>query len=353
MKPYTKYLIKRAILLAITLVIATYLTVVIANLGGYVDKILKSQIEMNVAQQLQRNPNFQALPPEKQQEILKRKVDAAIRAAGLNTPYWERSIIYLEKALSLDLGRAMFLHSASGSSHVRDIIFERLPWTVYLFTTGTVISAILGIWLGLNMGRKALTTFDRGLSMYAIVSQSIPPWFLGILFILLFAFQLRIFPPGGIVSRPHTTWTGFTLDFLHHLALPLITWVVVGFGYWAYVTRNLVIHILGEDYVMAARARGLPERVVIRRYVLRPASPPIVTMTALALIASWMGAIITETVFSWRGLGMLYYEAVWSMDAPVIIGLTVMYAYLLVITVFILDIIYGILDPRVKTGGVY
>lgn len=351
MSPYAKYLTKRAVLLIITLIIATYLTILIANLGGYVDEILKSQIEMEVAQQLARNPEFQALPAEKQEEMMRRMVEARIKAMGLDKPFLERSFIYFEKALTLDLGRAMTIRSASGSKCVRDIIFERLPWTVYLFTTGTLLSAVIGIFLGLRMGRRALSTFDRGASMYAIVSQSIPPWFLGIIFILVFAFQLRIFPPGGLVSRPHEEFLGFLLDFLHHLALPLITWVIVSFGYYAYVTRNLVIHILGEDYVMAARAKGLPERLVMRRYVLRPASPPIVTMTALALIYSWMGAIITETVFDWPGLGRLYYEAVWAMDAPVIIGLTVMFAYLLIVTVFILDIIYGILDPRIRVGG--
>jgi len=350
---YSRYLAKRGVLLIVTLIIAVYLTVVIANLGGYVDKIVKDQIERDVTQQLARNPSFQRLPPAKQEAMIKQRIQARIKAAGLDKPFMERSFIYMENALTLNLGRAMFLHSASGSKYVRDIILERLPWTIYLFTTATMISAAIGIILGLYMGKGALSLLDRVVSMYAVISQSIPPWFLGIIFLLVFAFQLRIFPPGGIISQPHSTWIGFTIDFLHHLALPLITWVVVGFGYWAYVTRNLVIHILGEDYVTAARAKGLPEKLILRRYVLRPASPPIVTMTALALIASWMGAIITETVFSWGGIGMLYYEAIWSMDAPVIIGLTVIYAYLLVITVFVLDIIYGLLDPRVKVGGGY
>ncbi|PCN50002.1 hypothetical protein B6U99_06810 [Candidatus Geothermarchaeota archaeon ex4572_27] len=227
MSPYAKYLTKRAVLLIITLIIATYLTILIANLGGYVDEILKSQIEMEVAQQLARNPEFQALPAEKQEEMMRRMV-ARIKAMGLDKPFLERSFIYFEKALTLDLGRAMTIRSASGSKCVRDIIFERLPWTVYLFTTGTLLSAVIGIFLGLRMGRRALSTFDRGASMYAIVSQSIPPWFLGIIFILVFAFQLRIFPPGGLVSRPHEEFLGFLLDFLHHLALPLITWVMTG-----------------------------------------------------------------------------------------------------------------------------
>jgi len=348
---YASYLAKRALVLFLTLIIATYVTVLIANLGGYIDNILRHQIEFEVSSELARNPQFHSLPEEKQKELRDEMVNARIKAAGLDRPFLERSLIYLRQALTLDLGRAMFLKSAGGSSRVRDIIFERLPWSVLLFTTGTAVSSLIGVYLGLQTGRKALSKFDRGVTTFAILTSVIPPWFLGIIFILVFSFWLGIFPAGGIISRPHESLMTWLPDFLHHLALPLIVWVFTYFGYWAYVTRNLVIHILHEDYVMVARAKGLPENLVMRRYVLRPAAPPIITMISLALISSWMGAIITETVFSWPGLGRLYYEAIWSMDAPIIIGETVMYAYLLIATVFILDIIYGLLDPRVRARG--
>jgi len=105
---------------------------------------------------------------------------------------------------------------------------------------------------------------------------------------------------------------------------------------------------MDEDYVYAARARGLPEKKILNRYVLRAASPPTVTSLALTIIASWQGAIITETVFNWPGLGRLFFEAITRLDAPVVIGLTAIYAYLLVGTVLILDLIYGLLDPRVR-----
>jgi peptide/nickel transport system permease protein len=341
---------KKAIVLVVTLILATYATTLIANFGGHIDNILRTQIEFEVSTELARNPQFHALPEEKQKELRGQLIESRIKAAGLDKPFFERSLIYLRQALTLDLGRAMFLTSASGSTRVSDIILERLPWSVLLFTTGTTLSAIIGVYLGLHMGRRALSKFDRSVTMFAITTSTIPPWFLGIIAILVFSFWLGIFPPGGIVSYPHESWTSWLLDFLHHLALPLIVWVFTYFGYWAYITRNLVIHILHEDYVMAARAKGLPEGTVMRRYVLRPAAPPVITMITLALIMSWMGAIITETVFSWPGLGMLYYEAIWSMDAPVIIGETVIYAYILIATVFALDIIYGILDPRIKVG---
>ncbi len=140
----------------------------------------------------------------------------------------------------------------------------------------------------------------------------------------------------------------YTLDVLYHMALPLFTITLSLFGSWSYTTRNLVLQIMDEDYVYAARSKGLPEKTVLNRYVLRAASPPTVTALALTIIASWQGAIVTETVFNWPGLGLLYFNAIIYLDAPVVIGLTAIYAYLLVLTVFILDLIYGLLDPRVK-----
>lgn len=318
MRGLARYLAKRIPILLITVLIATYATVLIANMGGYVDRILRTQIEWEVSQELARNPSFRALPEEQQEKLRQELIEARIKAAGLDKPFLERSLIYLVQALSLDLGRAMFLRSAGGSSRVRDIILERLPWSVLLFTVGTVVSAGLGIFIGLQMGQKALSKFDRLMTVFAIITTVIPPWFIGIFFLLIFAFQLGILPSGGIVSKPHENPLEFLADFLWHSILPLFTWVFTYFGYWAYVTRNLVIQILHEDYVTAARAKGLPENLVMRRYVLRPAAPPIITMVALAVIMSWMGAIITETVFSWPGLGTLYWEAIGAMDAPLI-----------------------------------
>src|SRR5256886_4434730 len=141
---------------------------------------------------------------------------------------------------------------------------------------------------------------------------------------------------------------GFALNMVYHMALPALALILSSFGTWAYTTRNLVLQIMDEAYVYAARARDLPGRTILRRYVLRAASPPTVTSLALTVISSWQGAIITETVFQWPGLGRLFFEAINTLDAPVVIGLTAVYAYLLVITVFVLDLVYGLLDPRVK-----
>jgi len=345
------YLAKRASLLAVTLIVATYLTVVIANGGGLVDQILVNQIRFDVTSTLSRDPSFNRLPEAEREKLLEQRIELAIRAKGLDQPFIVRSFIYLVDALTLRLGQALVIKSNTGSRAVIDIIAERLPATVALFTTATIIYSILGILVGLAMARKPGGLFDRFMTMLAVITGVIPPWFFAIIFLLIFAFYIRLFPFGGFVSVPSPTDPLlYALDVMYHMVLPLITWVIASFPFWAYITRNIVIQTIGEDFVTMAKAKGLPQSAILRRYVLRPSLPPIITNVALALIASWQGAIITEVVFGWPGIGNLLNLAILSTDAPVVIGATVVYAYLLVATVLILDIIYTVLDPRVKVG---
>lgn len=352
MSGYSRYLAKRALFLGVTLLLAVYATVVIANLGGYVDRLLYDQIKFEVNNKLSRDPAYARLTSEQRKELANKMIESRIKAAGLDKPFPIRSFIQFTQALTLNLGRASFLKSAAGSTKVSDIILERLPRTILLFTSGTLLSALVGIYIGLTQARRALSRYDKSMILFSIFTYVQPPWFFGILFILIFSFYFRIFPTGGMVSAPPPTEPfAYAMDVLYHLALPLFTWVFATFGYWSYTTRNIVLQTMNEDFVTAAKAKGLPKNLVLSKYVLRPASPPIVTSIALSIVFSWTGAIITEIVFNWPGIGLLFWEAISTLDAPVIIGLTVLLAYLLIGTVFILDIIYGFLDPRVKTGG--
>ena len=344
-----RFLIKRGAFLVITLILAVYMSVVIANAGGLLDDILKAQIRFQLNNALRTDPDYLQLPPDEQERLFNATYARQVEARGLNEPFLPKSLRFTFDALQFKLGEALVLKDASGSADVGAIIMERLPRTLILFFTADLIAAALGIWIGLKMARKALSLTDRGLTVLSITTFVIPPWVFGIYFILVFGYGLRIVPAGGFLSvpPPEDPWL-WTLDFLHHLALPLFTVVFAIFGSWAYTTRNLALQIMDEDFVLAGRAKGLPERTIQRRYVLRAASPPIVTSLALTLIGSWFGAIITETVFSWPGIGLLYFEAILNFDAPVIIGLVAIYAMILVVTVFILDLTYGLLDPRVR-----
>ncbi|NIN68954.1 MAG: ABC transporter permease subunit, partial [Anaerolineae bacterium] len=306
-----RFLGKKAAFLLVTLVVVSYVTVVIANFGGLIDEALKQEIRLAVRQEFRANDEFRRLPPEVQIEILEEEIAKRIERRGLNQPFITKSFTQTYQALTFTLGNAVQLRSSEASANTFDIIFERLPRTVLLFTTATILSAFLGIWLGLRMARRAMGVFDRGWTIFSVSTFVVPSWVFAIFFILIFAFGLDIFPTGGMVSAPVPTdpWL-YALDFSYHLALPLITVTFSSFGSWAYVTRNLVLQTMDEDFVWAARSRGLPERMVLHKYVFRAASPPIVTSLALALITSWTGAIVTETVFQWPGLGLLYFQAI-------------------------------------------
>jgi peptide/nickel transport system permease protein len=129
-----------------------------------------------------------------------------------------------------------------------------------------------------------------------------------------------------------------------------MSWLLAYSFLGIYTRRTFFLIFSSEDYVEVAKAKGLPDDLIRRRYILRPTLPPIVTDFSLTLISSWLGAIITETVFNWPGIGRLFSEAAALFDTPVIVGLVVIYAYLLAVTVFVLEIVYAILDPRIRTG---
>ncbi len=395
-----RHLARRAIFLTLTFVLAIYATVVIANGGGRIDELLKNQIQFELRQRYANDQFYQRLPPDQKARIFNETYNATIQARGLNEPFVQKSFRYTFDALQFKLGNAINLQASDGSRNVGDIIFERLPRTLVLFTVANIIAAVLGIWLGLWMARKALSVFDRGMTVLSVTTFIVPPWVYGILFILLFGFTWNIFPTGGWVSVPPPpqgpitdafppiiaagmVFAGFFFnsvasskyrrigygvmaagaftalvwlllpydyykDIEWHMVLPMIAVAFSIFGSWSYTTRNLVLQVMDEDFVFAARAKGLRERDVLNKYVLRAASPPIVTSLALTLVAAWTGAIITETVFNYPGLGLLFFEAISNFDAPVVVGLTTIYALLLVITVFALDLTYSLLDPRIK-----
>lgn len=351
----SRYLAKRGLFLGATFVASTFVVVIVANGGGLIDQFLISQIKLDVLTQMNNDRSLQQLKqqcPPCWDQVFEETVADQIESRGLNEPFVQKAMRQTYEAMTLQLGKALTIRDGAGSDALWDIIIERLPRSILLFTSATVFSAALGIWLGLRMARRALSFMDRSLTVLSISTFVVPSWIYGLLFLLVFAFSWRLVPSQGMVSAPAPTDPFLlTVDLLYHLLLPVATVTFSSFGSWSYVTRNLVLQIMDEDYVTAARAKGLPEKVVLRKHVLRAASPPIVTSLALALTASWTGAIITELVFNWPGLGRLFWDALLRFDAPVIIALTVVYAFLFMLTIFALDIVYSFLDPRIKALG--
>jgi peptide/nickel transport system permease protein len=346
-----KYTATRVIALFVTVVVGVYLTILIANMGGYVDKIRSSQIREQIGAQYGQDPQFRQLPKDQRETIIAEIVAVEEKRFGLDQPFFIRSLRFLTDALSLNLGRAQDLTSDSGSSEVRRIILERLPPTLLLFATANMLLFFGSIFFALSLSRRYGSLADRLVVALAPTSAA-PGWFYGIFLILIFAALLGVLPFGGMVAAPPPeSLVARALSTLKHMILPVSALVLGSVFLTIYNWRTFFLIYSSEDYVDMAKAKGLPSSIIERRYILRPTLPTIITSFALTLIGLWTGAIILETVFNWPGLGRLLYRAIGLYDTPVIVGSTVIYAYLLAITVFLLDFIYALVDPRVKVGG--
>ncbi|MEJ5273012.1 MAG: ABC transporter permease, partial [Spirochaetota bacterium] len=191
----------------------------------------------------------------------------------------------------------------------------------------------------------------RTVSFIALASNGLPLWWLGMVFLFFFAYTVKLFPSGGLHSVP--TPTGFMnfIDLLYHMFLPLFTLFIAGIWGSAYFIRQLVLGTMNEDFIMSARARGLSESKILYKHTLRSAAPPIVTNVILGLFGSLGGAIIFEGIFSWPGMGNLYWIALQQNDLAVVMGNTSLSVFLFMMGLVILDFIYGLLDPRIKVGG--
>ncbi|MDX9850011.1 MAG: ABC transporter permease [Anaerolineaceae bacterium] len=345
-----KYSGVRLLSLFITVVIGIYLTIMIANMGGYVDQMMKAAIQENVTMQISRNPAFKNMDSATKTQLTQERIQSEIERLDLDQPLVIRSGRFLKNALTLNLGRSLFLSSNSGSRNVKTIILERLPYTLLLMGTSQLILFVSTLFLALSLSRKYGSFVDK-LVIALSPTSSVPPWFYGIFFILLFAAVLKILPFGGVIDAPvPKDFLGRALSVGKHLILPASSLILASFFLSIYNWRTFFLIYSSEDYVETAKAKGLPSRDIERRYILRPTLPTIITSFALLLITIWTGAIITETVFQWPGLGRITYQAIGLYDTPVIVGTTIIYAYLLAITVFLLDFIYALVDPRVKIG---
>ena len=347
----SRYVVVRLLVLFATVVIGVYLTIMIANMGGHVDRIMKSEIRDRITQSIGLNPAMQRMDPDVRKQLIEETIAQEEERMGLNIPIAVRNFRYLSNALTLQLGRAINMTSDSGSKQVRLILLERLPPTLLLMGISQLFLFFSSILLALNLSRRYGNFWDR-LVVALSPTSAVPPWFYGIFLILVFAALFKILPFGGMVdSPPPSNPIDYSLSVLKHLTLPVLSLVLSSFFLSIYNYRTFFLIYSSEDYVEMAKAKGLPARDVERRYILRPTLPNIITNFAFLIIALWTGATITETVFLWPGLGRTLYHAIGLFDIPIIVGSTIIYAYLLAMTVFLLDFIYALVDPRVKVGG--
>ena len=346
-----RFTITRLLTLFITVVIGVYLTVLIANMGGYVDEIMRNDITERITQQVAAMSATHPMTVEARLKLQQQLIAQEEQRLGLNTPFAIRSVRFLINALQLNLGTAQNMVSDSGSRSVRLILLERLPATILLMGVSQLFLFFFSVFVALILSRKYGSFWDK-LVVTLSPTSSVPPWFYGIFFILIFAAVLKILPFGGMVDSPppEGTWD-YAVNLLKHLILPCTSLIISSLFLSIYNWRTFFLIYSSEDYVDMAKAKGLSSRDIERRYILRPTLPTIITNFALLVITLWTGATITETVFLWPGLGRTIYRAIGFYDTPVIVGSTIIYAYLLAITVFLLDFVYALVDPRVKVGG--
>lgn len=345
-----RYLATRGIILFCVLLTTLLLTIMLV--GSNMDVILKKGVSIQIRSEITENKLLMNSFKDTKEldQFIQNRINDRIKNLGLDSPWYSPNRIALSmyKIITLDFGHATFLSSDSGSSLVSDIILEKLPRTVLLFTTATIIISLIGIFLGALAGSKTGSKIDKITSSFAVISGSFPVWWIGMLMIFVFAFTLHLFPARATPLIPSND-PGYIPSLFYHMTLPLITIVLIGFGTWAYLVRNFMTNIMQEDFVAVKKTIGISQRKIVFQSALKNVAPPIITVLALSLSGSLGGAIITEAVFDWPGMGRLYFEAINVMDLPVIIGATYVLTAFFLISIFVSDLLYGYLDPRIKT----
>lgn len=279
---------------------------------------------------------------------------------GLNRPLIVQYGSYLVQVMKLDLGKSMIFNQ-----QVIDAIGEKLPATVELSFFGMMVTLIVGIPLGAYSADKRRTARDYSIRLYGIVIYCIPVYWLGLMLQMIFGIWLDIFPIAGrtgprvFASTFEKTglyildtlliWDLSALgDVLIHLVLPSLTLGLMLSGIFIRLTRANMLDVLKADYILAAEARGIRHRRVVYKHAIMNAFVPILTMMGLQVALLMAGAMLTENTFSWPGIGRLLLERIYLRDYPTIQGVIVMFALIVAFVSLIVDIIYALVDPRVR-----
>lgn len=270
---------------------------------------------------------------------------AELRAhLGLDKPVVEQFGIYLWNVARGDFGTSYYYNSS-----VLSLIMERLPATLLLMGAALVVATVVGVALGVLAGARPNSPLDASAGMLAIIGYSLPVFWLGELALLGGALYLGWFPSTGMTSvRESPEGLGAVLDVGHHLVLPAIVlatrYIAIDFR----LTRSEMLEVLSQDYILWARAKGLSSRVVLFRHALRNALLPVVTVTGLNVGFAISGAVMTEVVFGWPGIGRLTLDAIQHRDYPVLMGIFIFITIGVVVINFLTDVLYAVIDPRIR-----
>jgi peptide/nickel transport system permease protein len=268
---------------------------------------------------------------------------------GLDRPLHEQYVSWLKQLARLDFGNSM----SSDGRPVIEKITERLPLTLWLNLTVLFLTLVLAIPLGVIAARHRGGLFDKATTLFVFIGFSMPGFWLALLLMVKFSIELQWLPLSGVTSLDHASLSasGKVLDIMRHLALPVF---VATFGSLAAMSRFMrssILEVLRQDYILTAKAKGLPERVIMFRHALANALLPVITLLGLQVPGLIGGSVILETIFSLPGLGLLFYDAVMSRDYPLIMGSLVLGAVLTLAGNLLADFCYGLADPRIRAGA--
>lgn len=268
--------------------------------------------------------------------------EAILIQYGLDQPLIVQYGIYLGQLMTGNLGI-----SFNQSVPVTDILLDRLPWTLLLTLSALVLTVALGIPLGVLAASRKYKFTDRAVQVFGVTGQSLFVPSIGVLLLFVFGLKLGWFPIGGAYDNG-VYGTDWYLSVARHLVLPAVSLTLIQLGSYVLTMRSTLIDSLGEDYVTLAQANGIPPRKILWKHALRNALLPTTTLIGLQLGFVVGGAVLTETVFAYPGIGRGIYEAVTRLDFPVLQGAFLFLAVTVVVVNIITDIVYGLLDPRVK-----
>jgi peptide/nickel transport system permease protein len=275
-------------------------------------------------------------------------IEEYTRIFGLDKSLWEQYVSFLRELARGNLGYSI----SSFPSHVSDLLRSAVPWTIGLLTLTTLTSWVLGSLIGAVVGwRGKKSRFFQALVPVALVLYTIPYYILAIILVFLFAFHWRIFPLSGAhsVGIERELSLAFALDVLRHAALPALSIILVSLGWWFLSMRSLITSLKGEDYILQAEAKGLSDRRILWSYAFRNAMLPQATGLAISLGHIVGGALITEVIFAYPGLGWLIYNSIQGLDFPVIQGSVLLIVFSVALANFMIDIAYPLIDPRIRT----
>jgi len=295
---------------------------------------------------------FRVMPGDPRQALLGEGLSPELRVAvierfGLNKPILEQYWLYLVNLFQGDLG---YSFSHFGEPVVQTIFAFRFMNTFLLMGAALIISIFIGMAVGVYAAARRDTIVDTGSTVGFLVAYALPVFWIGILILYYMGFVWDFLPIAGTITRgyDHINFLDYMFDYTHHMIGPLIVLTLSFIGGFYLIMRDTVLDVFTQDYILAARAKGLKERTILYGHAMRNAMLPMVSVIAVNMPYLISGAMMTEYVFSWSGLGLLTYNSVLSVDYPVLQGVFLFLATIAVLSNFLADILYLYLDPRIR-----